>query len=127
MKSCEFCKKPLDTRNSRARFCSSACRGRAHRKRPQLRVAGPGDKPAVPLPLLQSAVTSGDQRQVIVALRQRIALALDDERTTPREFVTLSRLLSDLHAELEILDAQEFGDAMAPAVGDDEPWNPELI
>jgi hypothetical protein len=68
------------------------------------------------------AVTSGTYRDVLVALRHRIARAVDDG-CAPRDLVGLSRRLVDLAAEIEALDARRPLRLLPP----DEAWDPEAV
>ena len=126
MRRCQApgCRKPLETGNRRAKFCSSACRSRAHRN-PGLRVAVSTDQP-VELPLVQRAAASGDRRELLVALRHRLAYTMDDEHTMARDLVSRSKGLVDLAKEIETIDAFEEQEQQRLAVGD-EPWDPSMI
>jgi hypothetical protein len=82
----------------------------------------PTDQPSV-LHDVQRAAASGDLRALLLALRHKIAAAIDEESTAPRDLVPLSRALTALAGELATLDA---ADDLAAAVGD-EPWRPDLL
>lgn len=69
-----------------------------------LRVATASDAPKSPKSILQAA-EDGSQRELLVALRRRIAKTVNDEKCPPRDLASLSRRLLEIDAELRALDA----------------------
>lgn len=51
------------------------------------------------------AASVGTKRELLVAMRDRIAKAVEDSSTPPRDLGTLTKRLSDVVRELESLDA----------------------
>ena len=57
-------------------------------------------------PVLHAA-ESGSRRDLLLALRRRLANALEDERTQPRDLSPLVLRLRELAVELDELDAAD--------------------
>lgn len=74
-----------------------------------------------PLRSVTWAAESGSRRDMLVALRDRLWVALHDERTQPRDLSPLCLRLKELQLEIEDLDARDDDDQSPPA---DEPFNP---
>ena len=74
---------------------------------------------------VSAAASSGNSRDLLIALRDRIARDIDDEKTAARDIASLSRRLMEINHELEALNAreQEDGNDDVP----DEPFDPETI
>lgn len=94
-----------------------------------LRVVKPGEqgKPArrsTKKPLgVKAAAEAGDRRQLLVALRARIAQAVEDPKTLPRDLAALSRRLLEIAKEVEAIDADTEGDDIGTAAATpDEEW-----
>lgn len=64
-----------------------------------------------------SAAAEGSRRGMLEAMRDRIALAVDDERTPARDLAALTRRLMDIAKELEALASAEGGDDLGEAAG----------
>lgn len=79
----------------------------AARKRP-LRSVKAGDKPSSPpRPKdVSSAVKAGSQRDVNIAMQDRIARAIDSEAIRGADLAALSRRLIELRKELAAMDVQ---------------------
>ena len=64
-----------------------------------------------------SAAADGSRRDLLVAMRTRIARAVQATETSPRDLAALSRQLLEIVKELEALDAadgtDDIGDAAA--------------
>ncbi|AVO21607.1 terminase small subunit [Mycobacterium phage MooMoo] len=77
---------------------------------------------------VEEAAASGSHRDLLVAMRERIAKTVADPNCPPRDLASLSRRLQDIAKEIDVLDlrakqeARESGDA-----GEDETWNEEVI
>ena len=70
---------------------------------------------------VSQAVTDGDQRGQLVALRARVATAIDDPNIRGADLAALSRRLLEITKELEALDARAAEEAAedAEATADD--------
>ena len=70
-----------------------------------------------------AAAASGSRRDLLVAMRTRIAVAVDDERTLARDLAALSRRLIVFAQEIELLDAAGVEDGVGEAATTpDEDW-----
>lgn len=75
---------------------------------------------------ITQACASGSRRDVLLALRQRIAGELDNPDLFPRDLSSLTLRLREIVAELDALDEREAQaaeqEAHTLAGLDDEPW-----
>jgi hypothetical protein len=73
---------------------------------------------------VKSAADSGVQRDLLVALRARIATDIDNPNTPARDLAALSRRLLEIVKDIGALDAEtrmdDIGDAAATP---DEEWS----
>lgn len=60
------------------------------------------------------AASEGTQRDLLVAMRDRIATDLDDG-VPARELASLTKRLMDIVREIAVIDAEEKGDAVGDA------------
>jgi len=69
------------------------------------------------------AAANGSHRELLVAMRARIARALQDEKTPPRDLASLSLRLLAIAKDIEALNAAEGVDDVGAAAGTpDEEW-----
>ena len=54
-----------------------------------------------------SAAQNGTQKDILVALRDRIAKAIDDPATPARDLTSLSKRLLDVNKELSLIESAE--------------------
>lgn len=102
----------------------------AARKSP-LRAVGANEKPTPPKTprTITEAAEAGDQRELLVAMRRRVAETVQDPTCPPRDLSSLSRRLQELSREIEAIDvkarqeAEEDGGSSTP----DEEWDEEAI
>ena len=72
---------------------------------------------------VQSAAEGGSRRELLVALRSRIATGIDNPNTPARDLAALSLRLLDIARELELLDAAEKADDIGEAAATpDQDW-----
>lgn len=57
-----------------------------------------------PLRSVTKAVESGNRRELLLALRDRLWTAFHDERTQPRDLSPLTLRLKEIQAEIEQID-----------------------
>ena len=84
----------------------------AARKTP-LRAVSPNEKPArkaAPKTVTEAA-ESGTTRELMVAMRARIAKAVEDPTTPARDLAALTKRLAEVVAIIEAIDAREAHDA----------------
>jgi hypothetical protein len=69
------------------------------------------------------AAAHGSHRELLVAVRARVAKAIQNEDTPPRDLASLSLRLLDVAKQIEALDAAEGVDDVGAAAGTpDEEW-----
>lgn len=79
--------------------------------RKSLRAVAPGEKaPAKPKSVSQAA--KGTQRELLVAMRDRIATAVTAADCPPRDLASLTKRLADIAKEIESIDARAVDDPM---------------
>jgi hypothetical protein len=72
---------------------------------------------------VKAAAAGGRRRDLLVALRARIAADIDNPNTPPRDLAALSRRLLEIAKEIEALDAETKVDDIGEAAGTpDEKW-----
>lgn len=105
----------------------------------KLRAVKPGEKapakraPRKVLPKsVVAAARSGDRRLLLVALRNRIAEAIDDPKAGGPALAALIRQQRDIAAEIQAMDAAARGESAKPsesaiATTPDEAWDESMI
>lgn len=72
---------------------------------------------------VQAAAEGGSRRELLTALRSRIATGIDNPGTPARDLAALSLRLLDIARELELLDAAEKADGIGEAAATpDQRW-----
>jgi hypothetical protein len=80
-----------------------------------------------------AAAASGDRRQLLVALQDRIAKAIDDPKTAGPALAALIKQQRDIAAEIYAIDlaadagSSRSGPKSAIATTPDEPWDESMI
>jgi hypothetical protein len=88
----------------------------------KLRAVRPGEPPRRQLTVSQAA-KDGSRRDLLVALRIRIAQAVEDRNTPAPALAALSRRLLEIARELEAVGAEAGGDDVGKAAATpDEKW-----
>jgi hypothetical protein len=99
--------------------------------------AAPGKAPVkrAPRKSVAAAAASGDRRQLLVALRNRIGSAIDDPGTPPTALAALIRRAELIAKEIEVID--QASETSAAGAGDwltairngpaSEPWDESAI
>lgn len=97
------------------------------RKSP-LRAVSAGEKAAPKRPKnIVEAADEGTPRDLLVALRTRIAKTLDDPNCPARDQASLSRRLLEIRKEIEAMDAAAEQEAAERAEADDEAFDAEAL
>ena len=72
---------------------------------------------------VRSAAEGGSRRELLTALRSRIAMGIDNPNTPAQALAALSLRLLDIARELELLDAAEKADGIGEAAATpDRQW-----
>jgi undecaprenyl pyrophosphate synthase len=95
---------------------------------PKLRAVGRNEqsqKPAVPKTVTVAA-TDGSRRELLVAMRSRVATAVEDPNTPARDLAALTRRLMEIAKDIEVLDVKDAEEADCGAAND-ETFDAEAI
>lgn len=97
--------------------------------RKPLRAVAPDEKPAAAKAKLSvaEAAEKGTQRDLLVAMRERIAKAVQDPRCPPRDLAALTRRLQEVAREIEAIDARAAEEASEGGVVPDQAWDAEAL
>lgn len=88
-----------------------------------LRVVKPGEKPPRRRKLTVAQAADGSMRDLLVAMRERVAEAVSDPNCPPRDLAALTRRLHELARDIAALDAAEAEEAGGGAATPDEEWS----
>ena len=83
-------------------------------------------KAAVAKSVVQAA-SSGSHRDLLVAMRERIAAAVSDPDCPPRDLASLTRRLQDIAKEIETIDTRTRQEAREDGPTGDAPWDDSAI
>lgn len=79
-------------------------------------------------PTVAEAAATGDTRQILISLRDHLAVAISSPTTAARDLASLSLRLLNVQAELAGLEAQYAKEAAENgAAYEDEAWDPQAI
>ena len=93
-----------------------------------LRAVADGEKvERVPPSSVSEAVTDGTPRDELVAMRNRIATAIDDPNIRGADLASLSRRLMEIGRELAAQDAASKQEAVESDVADDEDFDASAV
>lgn len=76
---------------------------------------------------ITDAASSGTHRDLLVAMRARVATAVQDPNTPARDLAALTRRLMEIAKEIEAIDTQAREEAEDLADAPDEEWNEAAI
>ena len=96
--------------------------------RKPLRAVAPDEvaKPSAPLTVAQAA-EKGSHRDLLVAMRERVAAAVSDPRCPPRDLAALTRRLQDIAEKIEAIDARSKEEAMSGDAVADEAFDSSAV
>lgn len=87
-----------------------------------LRSVAPGE-PAPRRKSVADAAQSGDRRELLIAMRDRIAKTISDPDCPPRDLASLTRRLQDIAKEIDLLELSGTGLGSVVADTDDESFD----
>lgn len=87
----------------------------------QLRAVKPGETPKRKLTITEAA-GKGSHRELLEALRERVAAAVEDPNCPPRDLAALSRRLQEIAKEIAAIDAKADEEGGAGVQTPDEGW-----
>jgi hypothetical protein len=93
-------------------------------RKPPVRLVGPDEKPPARKPKLSitEAADRGTVRELLVALRERVAKTVEDPNCPPRDLAALSRRLTEITKEIAAIDAAAAEDAGGATATPDDEW-----
>lgn len=95
-------------------------------RRVPLRDATNEAPPKKPLTVTDAA-SIGTHKDLLVAMRARVATAVQDPNTPARDLAALTRRLMEIAKDIEAMDAQEREEAEELADAPDEDWSEAAI
>ena len=72
-------------------------------------------EPKAPTKSVTQAAKDGTPRELLVAVRDRIATAVESPKTSPRDLAALTRRLAEVVREIELIDARADEEASGGA------------
>lgn len=91
-----------------------------------LRVVGPGERVARSVESVSDAVAFGSRVDELVQMRRVVAKAIDTTASA-RDLAALTKRLSEISKEIELLRRQQQEEAEEGAISGDEAWSEEAI
>jgi hypothetical protein len=77
---------------------------------------------------IAEAAATGNKRELLITLRAKVALTLEDPKTHPRDVPPLTRRLTEIVEAIEAIDSREGGDDIGDAAATpDEAFDPEAL
>ena len=73
------------------------------------------------------AAADGSRRELLVAMRARVATAVEDPNTPARDLAALTRRLLEIAKEIEAIDAAAEQEDREGSVTPDEAWDGSAI
>lgn len=92
----------------------------------KIRAVAPNEAPPAPKTITEAA-SSGTHRELLVAMRDRIAKAVEDPNCPPRDLASLSRRLHELSKDIEQHDAVEAQEVSQGGPVADEDFDASAI
>jgi len=94
-----------------------------------LRVVAAGEAPPVPAKpkTVTEAANSGTTRELLVAMRDRIATAVEDPNAPARDLAALTKRLMEVVREIEAIDAREEQDGSGSAEVEDGHFDASVV
>ncbi len=87
--------------------------------RSRLRAVNATESAPQPPQSVAQAAASGSQRELLIAMRERIAQTVSDPDCPPRDLASLTRRLQDIAKDLAVVDARAAHEAEQDDLTDD--------
>ena len=89
-----------------------------------LRAVAPDEKPKRPAKpkTITQAADKGTTRELLVAMRTRIAKAVESENTPARDLAALTKRLVEVVRDIEAIDARDEQEGQQSGPTEDESW-----
>lgn len=89
-----------------------------------LRAVGKDEKPPVDSVMsVTQAASEGTDRQLLVAMRDRVAKAVENENTAARDLAALTKRLREITNDIRALDARESEEGTGAVDSPDEEFD----
>ena len=95
--------------------------------RKPLRAVGPGETAERPPRTVTEAAKAGTTRELLVAMRDRVAKDVQNENTPARDLAALTKRLMEIVRDIEAIDARAAEEARESGVTADEAWDAEAL
>lgn len=99
----------------------------ATRKAPLRAVAADEKAPARAPRTVTDAAAQGTTRELLVAMRDRVAKDVQNENTPARDLAALTKRLMEIVRDIEAIDARTAEEAKESAATADEAWDAEAL
>jgi hypothetical protein len=76
---------------------------------------------------VSQAAASGSHRDLLVAMRSRVAKTIEDPKCPPRDLASLTRRLQDIAREIEEIDSRDHDDITHAAATADDGFDAEAL
>lgn len=86
--------------------------------RPKLRAVAPDERPPPPKSITEAA-DNGTTRELLVAMRARVAKAVEDQNTPARDLAALTKRLVEVVRDIEAIDARDGQEAESGPIADE--------
>jgi hypothetical protein len=73
------------------------------------------------------AASDGNRRELLVAMRSRVATAVEDPKTPARDLAALTRRLMEIAKDIEAIDTAAEQEARDAQSSPDEAWDDSAI
>jgi len=73
------------------------------------------------------AASDGNRRELLVAMRSRVATAVEDPNTPARDLAALTRRLMEIAKDIEAIDAAKEQEGSGAQATPDEAWDSSAI
>ena len=90
-----------------------------------LRAVALGEK--APPKSVKEAAKNGSHRELLVAMRDRVAETVEDSKCPPRDLASLSRRLMEIAKDIEAIDLADEQEATRSGSVEDETFDAEAL
>lgn len=91
-----------------------------------LRAVAPDEKADRHLTISEAA-EKGSHRELLAAMRERVATAVQDPNCPPRDLAALTRRLQEIAREIDAIDAHAAQEASEASDVSDEAWGADAL
>lgn len=93
-----------------------------------LRVVAPDEKPEQKPPMTVTvAASDGDRLDLLIAMRERVALAVENKETPARDLAALTRRLMEIAKDIDVLKAAKEREGGASGPVEDEAFDASAV